>query len=158
MHGEKKKNIYIFVAFGFSLPMVAGFHHSSPKWPSADVAKKAWDEMGRFISTATLASIMMSAVGTEPAVAIPPINCDSFGCYAAEQRPGAKSPPKESPPPVVSPSSTRALKVGKSLKPQHATMYGAYWCGFCDRERQALGKEAWAMVRKVSLPKCSLVS
>mmetsp|Transcript_32548 Transcript_32548/g.73520 ORF Transcript_32548/g.73520 Transcript_32548/m.73520 type:complete len:107 (-) Transcript_32548:26-346(-) len=41
------------------------------------------------------------------------------------------------------------MAVAQALEEQGATFYGAYWCGFCNQERQALGKEALARVRYV---------
>eukprot|EP00613_Pedinella_sp_CCMP2098_P074186 CAMPEP_0171911538 /NCGR_PEP_ID=MMETSP0993-20121228/10362_1 /TAXON_ID=483369 /ORGANISM="non described non described, Strain CCMP2098" /LENGTH=262 /DNA_ID=CAMNT_0012545075 /DNA_START=213 /DNA_END=1001 /DNA_ORIENTATION=+ len=75
------------------------------------------------------------------------MNCNSFGCFPVEIQPGTAAPsPKLSPPPIESTSSRRALKLARALKREHATMYGAYWCGYCNRERQAFGKEAFALV------------
>ena len=39
-----------------------------------------------------------------------------------------------------------AMKIARELKKDKATFYGAYWCKFCDRERQGLGREAFALV------------
>jgi thiol-disulfide isomerase/thioredoxin len=75
------------------------------------------------------------------------MNCNSFGCYPVELQPGyATRPELAKPPPATDASSPRALKLARALKREKVTMFGAYWCGFCDRERQALGTEAWALV------------
>jgi len=81
------------------------------------------------------------------ALALPPLNCDSFGCYPVELQPGYTTRPElVKPPSPAEASSPRALKLARELKREKVTMFGAYWCGFCDRDRQALGTEAWAMV------------
>lgn len=81
--------------------------------------------------------------------ALPPLNCNSFGCFPAELYPDNKAPVLSRPPPIESASSTRALELGRALRSKGATMFGAHWCGYCNRERQALGREAWALVEYV---------
>ena len=75
----------------------------------------------------------------------------ALGLQGLEGFLGLPSPPAElvppaRPPPVETPSSAKALAVGRALQERGATLYGAYWCGFCNQDRQALGKEAAAMV------------
>ena len=102
----------------------------------------------RQLESAAVGILVAAVTASAPALALPPMNCDSFGCYPAGQRPGA-AVIRERPPAIDEHSSARALKVGKALKAKKATMYGAYWCGFCNLERQALGQEAFAMVEYV---------
>lgn len=47
-------------------------------------------------------------------------------------------------PDIVERSSDRALKLGKALGERKALMFGAYWCPYCDQERQELGKDVFA--------------
>jgi glutaredoxin len=76
------------------------------------------------------------------------------GLDGLERLVGLPSPPLAAPavlepPAVEQPSSERALALAAALKAKQATLYGAYWCGFCNQERQALGQEASAMVNYV---------
>ncbi|CAE7698328.1 unnamed protein product [Symbiodinium pilosum] len=41
-------------------------------------------------------------------------------------------------------SSQRALTVARKLEEKRAVLFGAYWCPYCDQERQALGREVFA--------------
>lgn len=95
-----------------------------------------WSDARRALGAAALASLL-AASAAAPALALPPMNCNSFGCYPVEL---------VKPPPATDASSPRAMKLARALKREKVTVFGAYWCGFCDRERQALGAEAWALV------------
>lgn len=52
-------------------------------------------------------------------------------------------PAPPAPPEIREHSSERALKVGNALSGRRAIMFGTYWCPYCDRERQSLGKEVF---------------
>uniref|UniRef100_A0A7S0FZY3 Thioredoxin domain-containing protein n=1 Tax=Pyrodinium bahamense TaxID=73915 RepID=A0A7S0FZY3_9DINO len=68
------------------------------------------------------------------------------GLTGLEQLTGlAPAPPAEAPP-VTGSSGPRELAVAKALSGSGVTMYGTYWCGFCDEQRQLFGREAWAEV------------
>ena len=130
------------------------------------VADRDSDTSRRVGSFALAALVALSSVN--PALALPPVNCNSFGCYPAETNPGGAvrvaptaavrpsvldmpsasppPPPAASPPTVTTESSPRALKVAKALRRKKATMYGAFWCGFCNKERQALGQQGVELV------------
>ena len=108
------------------------------------------------------------AVNAAASLALPPMNCNSFGCYPVGVNPGggtARDEPRTGPTPtptltpaaaaaaaaparvgrppaIEAESSPRALKTARALRRNKAVMYGAYWCGFCNKERQELGKEA----------------
>jgi len=121
----------------------------SPLTSRASLRKRQpwnWSEFSHAVGATALGSLLaMSTIA--PALALPPLNCDSFGCYPVELQPGyATRPELVKPPPAAEASSPRALNLARELKREKVTMFGAYWCGFCDRERQALGSEAWAMV------------
>eukprot|EP00929_Paragymnodinium_shiwhaense_P107923 TRINITY_DN74272_c0_g1_i1.p1 TRINITY_DN74272_c0_g1~~TRINITY_DN74272_c0_g1_i1.p1 ORF type:complete len:413 (-),score=84.88 TRINITY_DN74272_c0_g1_i1:138-1376(-) len=70
------------------------------------------------------------------------------GLYGLESITGLPSPPDPDAviPAVTGKSGAREIAVAEALKSQGATMYGTYWCGYCDKQRQLFGKEAWAKV------------
>ena len=88
-----------------------------------------------------------AAAAPAGARALPPMNCNSFGCYPAEQAPApgaapaAPRPAAARPPTVTEASSPRALRA-RALSGAGVRFYGAYWCGFCDKQRRLLGAEA----------------
>ena len=126
-------------------------------------------------AAALAAVVVLNSMIAAPGLALPPMNCNSFGCYPVDVNPGggravmgqelapAQKPtaPLEAagmekprlnagqPPAIVDDSSPRALKLGRALRRNKGVMYGAYWCGFCNRERQELGKQAMSMVEYV---------
>lgn len=68
------------------------------------------------------------------------------GLLGLERLTGLAPEPLAQPPPVVSVSGAREMKVAKALASQGATMYGTWWCRFCDAQRQLFGQQAWALV------------
>ncbi|CAE7786900.1 LTO1 [Symbiodinium microadriaticum] len=46
-------------------------------------------------------------------------------------------------PQVRQESSQRAMTVARKLEEKRAVLFGAYWCPYCDQERQALGREVF---------------
>jgi len=75
------------------------------------------------------------------------------GLSGLEQLTGLPTPPDPNAvaPPVVTTSGAREIAVATKLQDSGATMYGAFWCGYCDKQKQLLGKEAWS---KVSYVEC----
>jgi len=57
-----------------------------------------------------------------------------------EPDPGAVAPP------VEGHSGPREMAVADMVAARGGTMYGAYWCRFCDLQRQLFGREAWNKV------------
>ena len=57
------------------------------------------------------------------------------------------------PPPVTEASSRRATRVVAALNAKGFEFYGAYWCRFCDEQRQLLGRDAAAAVARAARAK-----
>jgi hypothetical protein len=62
------------------------------------------------------------------------------GPRAARQQEG------ELPPPITTRSTSRALSIAAQLQALDARLYGAYWCGHCYDQKQALGREAMSRI------------
>mmetsp|Transcript_34704 Transcript_34704/g.81835 ORF Transcript_34704/g.81835 Transcript_34704/m.81835 type:complete len:223 (-) Transcript_34704:991-1659(-) len=43
-------------------------------------------------------------------------------------------------------SSPQAIELAKILKEKGVTMYGAYWCPHCSRQKELFGAEAWSVM------------
>lgn len=46
-------------------------------------------------------------------------------------------------------SSAQAIELAKELKQKGVTMYGAYWCPHCSRQKEIFGAEAWSIMNYV---------
>lgn len=46
-------------------------------------------------------------------------------------------------------SSDQAIALAKKLSKEGVTMYGAYWCPHCKRQKELFGKEAWKYINYV---------
>lgn len=70
------------------------------------------------------------------------------GLFGLEQMVGLPSPPDPSAvaPPIERRSGVQELAVAGQLAERGITMYGTWWCGFCDAQRQLFGQQAWAKV------------
>ena len=104
--------------------VVPGFGFRTPEPPKVKPRSVAaqWEHSA---NAAVLTAIFTLGVALTPssALALPPMNCNSFGCFPLV----ADSAPKSLPPPIETPSSKRALTVARVLKKKKAVMYGAYW-------------------------------
>ena len=78
-----------------------------------------------------LAHVGLATLAPLDATAIPPI--------AIENRP---------PPEVTAPSSKRQLRVVEALNAKGFEFYGAYWCRYCDEQRQVLGSPAGGLLQQ----------
>ncbi|GAX16561.1 hypothetical protein FisN_7Lh288 [Fistulifera solaris] len=52
----------------------------------------------------------------------------------------------ESPPTITTTSSTKAMVLAKKMQTMDTRFYGAFWCSHCFDQKQAMGKEAMAMI------------
>ena len=43
-------------------------------------------------------------------------------------------------------SSPQAIELAKVLREKGATMYAAYWCPHCSRQKELFGLEAWSIM------------
>lgn len=92
-----------------------------------------WDDVGQLFFTGTLVAIA-TGVG-------------ALGLYAQVNAPVTEQPGAG--PPIVSTSPAGAIPLADHLRTTGAKMYGAYWCPHCHEQKEAFGKEAFALVNYV---------
>lgn len=46
-------------------------------------------------------------------------------------------------------STDQAIELAKKMREKGVTMYGAYWCPHCSRQKELFGQEAWSYVNYV---------
>ena len=100
----------------------------------------SWQINGRFYGGLKTLSDLQVLSGFDPSV--------TFEAYVP---PGAPPKPKPPPggwrPPAVDGTSTpTALALAQHLKKTGARFYGAYWCRYCNKQRQLFGAEATALL------------
>ena len=64
----------------------------------------------------------------------------------------------EAPPPIQSKSTPRTLEIANKLKALDVHFYGAFWCSHCYDQKEALGKEAMALIPYIECSKDGLNS
>lgn len=82
------------------------------------------------------------------AVAAPPISiiAEELGYFPVTTKDGDVTyVPKR----VSRKSSPQAIELAKVLKEKGVTMYGAYWCPHCSRQKEIFGAEAWSIMNYV---------
>lgn len=80
-----------------------------------------------------------------PAMAAPPISviAEELGYFPIQNRDGqVMYVPKK----VQRQSSDQAIELAKKMKEKGISMYGAFWCPHCSRQKEIFGKEAWAYI------------
>jgi glutaredoxin len=51
--------------------------------------------------------------------------------------------------PVNNPSNDSAIPLARHLKQQGAKMYGAFWCPYCQRQKDMFGAEAFSLIQYI---------
>ena len=46
-------------------------------------------------------------------------------------------------------STDQAVELAKAMREKGITMYGAYWCPHCSRQKELFGQEAWGYINYV---------
>lgn len=100
-------------------------------------------DLGRKTTTALIAG--GTFVSTTKAQAAPPIAviAEELGYFPVQNKDGEVTYiPKR----VQRQSSDQAIELAKRLKERGLTMYGAYWCPHCSRQKELFGAEAWSYI------------
>jgi hypothetical protein len=143
---------------------VDGFHHHrsahttvpSPSSESTPSSRRHW--IRTIVSTAAagggLAVSSSNAggggviLGVPPAFAAPPIAviAEELGYFPVQNRNGDfVYVPKR----VQRSSTPQAVELAKALRESGVTMYGAYWCPHCSRQKEVFGAQAWSLMSYV---------
>jgi thiol-disulfide isomerase/thioredoxin len=91
----------------------------------------------------------LTAAVPAPAQAAPPISiiAEELGYFPIQSSKTGKTiyVPKR----VQRESSEQAVKLAAKLTAAGVTMYGAFWCPHCSRQKEMFGQKAWGMVQYV---------
>jgi hypothetical protein len=93
-------------------------------------------------------SVAAELIGTQPATAAPPIAiiAEELGYFPVQNRAGeVVYIPKK----VKRESTDQAIELAKVMQEKGVSMYGAYWCPHCSRQKELFGKEAWSYINYV---------
>mmetsp|Transcript_22526 Transcript_22526/g.55829 ORF Transcript_22526/g.55829 Transcript_22526/m.55829 type:complete len:215 (-) Transcript_22526:55-699(-) len=93
------------------------------------------------------AGLLDSLVSPPSASAAPPISviAEELGYFPVSKDGDVIYVPKR----VSRKSSAQAIELAKVLKEKGVTMYGAYWCPHCSRQKELFGTEAWSIMNYV---------
>jgi hypothetical protein len=87
-------------------------------------------------------------LGEQSANAAPPIAiiAEELGYFPVQNKEGqVMYIPKK----VQRKSTDQAIELAKAMKEKGITMYGAYWCPHCSRQKELFGQEAWGYINYV---------
>ncbi len=93
------------------------------------------------------AGLLDGIVAPPSASAAPPISviAEELGYFPVSKDGDVIYVPKR----VSRKSSEQAIELAKELKKKGVTMYGAYWCPHCSRQKELFGAEAWSIMNYV---------
>mmetsp|Transcript_13787 Transcript_13787/g.28430 ORF Transcript_13787/g.28430 Transcript_13787/m.28430 type:complete len:215 (-) Transcript_13787:55-699(-) len=93
------------------------------------------------------AGLLDGVVSPPPASAAPPISviAEELGYFPVSKDGDVIYVPKR----VSRKSSAQAIELAKVLREKGVTMYGAYWCPHCSRQKELFGAEAWSIMNYV---------
>lgn len=92
--------------------------------------------------------LIAGTVSSMPVNAAPPISviAEELGYFPINTKDGdVMYVPKR----VSRKSSPQAIELANALKEKGITMYGAYWCPHCSRQKELFGAEAWSVMNYV---------
>lgn len=96
----------------------------------------------------TSAIAWTTLINPRTSAAAPPISviAEELGYFPVQNREGeVMYIPKK----VQRKSSDQAIELAKRMQEKGITMYGAYWCPHCSRQKELFGQEAWKYVSYV---------
>ena len=115
--------------------------------PSSPPSTESLSSRREILSQAISASLILPLISTSaPSNAAPPfaIMEEELGYFpVTDERSGdtVMVPSK-----VKRQSTDQAIALAKYLDSSGASMYGAYWCPHCSRQKELFGKEAWKYI------------
>jgi hypothetical protein len=118
--------------------------HQQPRthhYQSSDFTSRRRILIGGLVSIPFLSNV-------KPVDAAPPISviAEELGYFPVQNRNGdIMYVPKR----VSRPSTPQAVELAKRLNEKGVTMYGAYWCPHCSRQKEVFGAEAWSVMNYV---------
>eukprot|EP00816_Leptocylindrus_hargravesii_P002905 CAMPEP_0196819528 /NCGR_PEP_ID=MMETSP1362-20130617/70984_1 /TAXON_ID=163516 /ORGANISM="Leptocylindrus danicus, Strain CCMP1856" /LENGTH=175 /DNA_ID=CAMNT_0042198059 /DNA_START=309 /DNA_END=836 /DNA_ORIENTATION=+ len=93
-------------------------------------------------------TISSNTAVVQPAHAVPPayVIAEELGYFPVTNKAGETS---YIPARIKRSSTQQAIDLAEYLssKPVQLTMYGAFWCPHCQRQKEMFGREAWAIMR-----------
>ena len=140
------KRVFLSALFGFCLGCISveGFSCGSSN-RSKNPSRRRILEQAVLGGGALTVGLAKDVLRPSPAVAAPPISiiAEELGYFPVTTKDGDVTyVPKR----VSRKSSGQAIELAKELKKKGVTMYGAYWCPHCSRQKELFGAEAWAIM------------
>jgi hypothetical protein len=130
-----------------SLPLQALSLSSSEGPQKMTTTRRQWLQNSVVCGTAAAtAGILLG--DAQPASAAPPISiiAEELGYFPVQNKEGTVMYiPKK----VTRKSTDQAIELAKAMNEKGITMYGAYWCPHCSRQKELFGQEAWGYVNYV---------
>lgn len=133
---------------------VGGFHHQAPP-PSSSPSSTPAPTRRQWIRTVASAGggvVLLTAgpnVIPPAATAAPPfaVIAEELGYFPVQK--GKDGDVVYVPKRVKRPSTPQAVELATALRDAGLTMYGAYWCPHCSRQKEVFGAEAWSLLNYV---------
>ena len=143
----RRNFVGVFVGLCLSCIAVEGFSCGSPE--NSKTSSRRQILQRTLLGGGVLATgLGKDAVRPPSASAAPPISiiAEELGYFPVTTKDGDVTyVPKR----VSRKSSTQAIELAKELKQKGVTMYGAYWCPHCSRQKELFGAEAWSIMNYV---------
>lgn len=112
--------------------------------PPPSSSRRHWLQQG---VTATAAGILSGSIASA-ALAAPPIAiiAEELGYFPVRNKAGdTVYIPKK----IQRESTDQAVELAKQMQQKGVTMYGAFWCPHCARQKEIFGKEAFSYINYV---------
>lgn len=126
-------------------------HHSDPITSSSDSSrspttfnrKSFFDKIAVFSAIPATMSVYNNEANAAPPMAV---IAEELGYFPVTNKLGETT---YIPARVKRHSTDQAIELSKFLKEKGVTMYGAFWCPHCQRQKEMFGREAWDIMNYV---------
>lgn len=137
MTASLTKFLVLLLAFDFSYGFITP---SPPKLPTSSVTVDALTATSGILTKIALASaIALCSATFQPSCSLASTAPAAQAIALEAEGRSLSEVNLEAPPKITEKSSRRAEKIGSRLKALNARMYGSFWCGHCNNQKQELG-------------------
>lgn len=129
------------VVVALSLPLTSSLSNQYPKTTTTD--RRSWFQQAMIVGGAIATTGTVGSATAAPPIAV---IAEELGYFPVQNREGqVVYIPKK----VRRKSTDQAIELAKRMQEKGISMYGAFWCPHCSRQKELFGQEAWSYINYV---------
>lgn len=130
--------LFLILLSVLSFQPVVSLHNADSR-----LSRRAWLKTSIASGGAIASTLSVGSANAAPPIAV---IAEELGYFPVQNREGqVVYIPKK----VQRKSTDQAIELAKAMKEKGITMYGAFWCPHCSRQKELFGQEAWSYINYV---------